>query len=153
MCPGEARSRPSGKIDFGEFAGKPGMDPEKFRAYLAAELGKRGADVATVSPSQQGEKTDLGSETSPHHEGKSNGHAKPERLRTILRAPIWCRTLQVRPAVTDDGSEARAEEADGGPGGTRRRCGAGTTFILTLATGSRHLASNGRLVCGAGCSL
>ncbi len=27
----------------------PGMDPVKFRAYLAAEIGERGADLATLA--------------------------------------------------------------------------------------------------------
>lgn len=65
-----------------------GMDPAKFRAYLAAELGEKAADLATVSPGSQGERTDL-DETSRNGCGKSAGASKrkTENLRAILRAP------------------------------------------------------------------
>jgi hypothetical protein len=65
-----------------------GMDPEKFRAYLDAELGKKAADLVTVDPGQQGERTDLNG-TSAHREPKSGSASDPKvkRLRAILRAP------------------------------------------------------------------
>jgi len=77
--------------DFDAFCACPppyglGTDPTKFRAHMEAELGKKTADLATVAPGSQGERTDL-NETSPHDEGKSIAHAKQERLRAILRAP------------------------------------------------------------------
>ncbi len=62
------------------------MEPRKFRAYLEAEIGKKAADLETVSPGSQGERTDR-DETSPHGEGKLQSHAQQERLRAILRAP------------------------------------------------------------------
>jgi len=79
--------------NFDEFCrdGQPwglGMEPDKFRAYLAAELGSKAADLATVSPGSQGERTDLDS-TSHINCGKSEstGKRKAENLRAILRAP------------------------------------------------------------------
>jgi hypothetical protein len=60
---------------------------KKFHAYLAAEIGPKAADLATVAPGQQGERTDL--ETSgndcPKFDGPSDRKAK--NLRAILRAP------------------------------------------------------------------
>ncbi len=69
-----------------------GMDPVKFRAYLAADVGQRALDLMTVATSQQGERTDLEEETSAIRLQKSN-HETTRRLRAILRAPELIQTL------------------------------------------------------------
>lgn len=57
-------------------------------AYLAAEIGERAADLETVSPGSQGERTDLEEETSGHNVPKSSAdEKKAKRLRAILRSP------------------------------------------------------------------
>src|SRR5262245_28313473 len=63
------------------------MDPQRLRAHLEAHVGKKEADLITVAPGSQGERTDLG-ETSRHDVGKSDAaDRKEQRLRAILRAP------------------------------------------------------------------
>lgn len=73
------------------------MDPAKFRAYLEAEIGKREADLATVSPGkphggQEGNQNASGNEadmvSASSEEAQSDAERrKNERLRAILRAP------------------------------------------------------------------
>ncbi len=53
--------------------------------HREAEIGKKAADLATVSPGQQGERTNI-STTSTPDEGKLP-HVKQERLRAVLRSP------------------------------------------------------------------
>lgn len=68
------------------------MEPARFKAYLEAAIGKKAADLETVAPPQQGERTDM--DTSRHHVGKSDGEERKEqRLRAILRAPEIVQTL------------------------------------------------------------
>jgi hypothetical protein len=62
------------------------MEPARFRAYLEADLGKRAADLVTVAPGSQGERTDR-EETTSHREKKSESGGKTARLLAILRAP------------------------------------------------------------------
>lgn len=66
-----------------------GMDPTKFRAHLAAEMGKKAADLATVAPGDDvGGRPRKGEETGDTVSPVSSGQAKKEkRLRAILRAP------------------------------------------------------------------
>ena len=47
------------------------IDPAKFRAHLAAELGEKAADLITAAPSGQGKRTDIACETSSDHRTKS----------------------------------------------------------------------------------
>jgi hypothetical protein len=75
------------------------MEPQKFRAYLEVEVGKKTADHLTVAPGRQGERTDV-NETSHHSEGKSVSPAKEERLRAILRAPELVQDLYREGLVT-----------------------------------------------------
>jgi hypothetical protein len=74
-----------------------GMDPEKFRAHLEAEVGKRAAELATVAPGQQGERND----TSGHCVRKSEQEMrKVGRLRAILRAPEVVQQLYKENLIT-----------------------------------------------------
>lgn len=85
--------------NFDEFCrdGQPwglGMEPDKFRAYLAAELGEKAADLATVSPDGRAtrEHDEEGKFVPSNHKGNDcpNGGAsdrKAKNLRAILRAP------------------------------------------------------------------
>jgi hypothetical protein len=62
------------------------MNPKTLHGYLAAVDGHKAADLATVAPGHQGERTDL--ETSGHRVPKSDAEVKKEkRLRAIQRAP------------------------------------------------------------------
>lgn len=87
-----------------------GTDPAKFRAHLAAELGERAADLATVSPG-----TDKGGrprkETSASDAEVSEGQSKRKegQLRAILRAP------EVIQHLYRDGKINQADAAKLGP--------------------------------------
>jgi hypothetical protein len=78
-----------------------GMDPEKFRAYLDAELGKKAAELATVDPDRQGERNDLDG-TSGTQCRKSISPRLEGKLRAILRAPEVVQDLYRDDRLTQD---------------------------------------------------
>lgn len=67
-----------------------GRSWSELKPYVEAVLGKQGADLETVSPSQQGKRTDAN--TSGHGDPKST-ERKDKRLRAILRAPVEVQEL------------------------------------------------------------
>jgi hypothetical protein len=75
-----------------------GTDPAVFRAHLAAVMGKKGADLATVSPGDdkggRPAKGEVVEETcSPDEQVSSRRTTKDAALRAILRAPELVQSL------------------------------------------------------------
>lgn len=72
------------------------MEPQKFRAYLETEMGKRAADLATVAPGDdKGGRPAKGEQNRDHGDPGSSPMSAPKekRLRAILRAPELVQSL------------------------------------------------------------
>jgi hypothetical protein len=96
-------------------------------ADLEAEIGKNGADLATVAPGQQGERTD----TSPHRAEKLWTPGKSTRLRAILRAPDLVQNLYRQGLLTANPSPPSPLLR----GAARARPGVGSLVAAALAGG------------------
>ncbi len=87
-----------------------GMEPAKFRAYLEAEMGKKAADLATVSPGDDKGGRPKGGETPDTVSAVSGAEKrKGERLRAIIRAP------EIVQQLYKDGKLTQADAAKMGP--------------------------------------
>jgi hypothetical protein len=79
------------------------MDPEKFRAYLRAEVGDRDADLITVDQGDnKGGRPPKGEENpSDNRTGfRQPGHDKAAKLRAILRSPPLVQDLYRNGLIT-----------------------------------------------------